>query len=269
MKGITSIIGMLVAFVSIFSGVIILGGDLGDFIDPASVILVIVPTVAAVMASFPMGVLAKIPSHFKAMLSQESSPSDYIDKIVGLAEKARKEGLLAFEKEQIDDALMAYALRMMVDGLDKFTVKFALEDCINGIKERHMEAISVYEKGAAYAPAFGMCATVIALVNMLMGLDFEDPNAINALGVNMATALITTLYGSVLANCFFLPIAGRLKLLHKKEIFCKTMVCNGLLSILNGDNPRVIKDYLVEQLSSNDGALFKEDEKRGSSSSDE
>jgi len=259
MKGITSIIGMVVAFVAIFSGVVILGGELNDFFDVPSVVLVIVPTVAALVASFPMSVLAKVPSHFKAMLGQEYNPNEYIDKIVSLAEKARKEGLLAFEKEQVDDQLMAYALRMMVDGLDKFSVKFALEDCINGVKERHLEAISIYEKGAALAPAFGMCATVIALVNMLMGLDFEDPNAINALGVNMATALITTLYGSVLANVFFLPIAGRLKLLHKKEIFCKTMVCNGLLSILNGDNPRVIKDYLVEQLSADDSQAFRDE----------
>jgi chemotaxis protein MotA len=250
---------MVVAFVAIFSGVIILGGDLNDFMDLPSVILVVVPTVASIVATFPMSVLSKVPSHFKVMLGQEYSPGEYIDKIVSLAEKARKEGLLAFEKEQVDDALMAYALRMMVDGLDKFSVKFALEDCINGIKERHVEAINVYERAAAYSPAFGMCATVIALVNMLMGLDFEDPNAINNLGVNMATALITTLYGSVLANVVFLPIAGRLKLLHKKEIFCKTMVCNGLLSILNGDNPRVIKDYLVEQLSAGDGLAFKDD----------
>jgi chemotaxis protein MotA len=259
MKGITSLIGILIAFAAVFSGIAILGGDFGDFLDPASVVLVVLPTSGSIVASFPMSVLSKVPAHFKVMLGQESNPNEYIDKIVSLAEKARKEGLLAFEKEQVDDALMAYALRMMVDGLDKFSVKFALEDCINGIKERHLEAISIYEKAAGYAPAFGMCATVIALVNMLMGLDFEDPAAINNLGVNMATALITTLYGSMVANIIFLPIASRLKLLHKKEVFCKTMVCNGLLSILNGDNPRVIKDYLVEQLSTDDGLQFKDD----------
>ena len=259
MKGITSIIGMVVAVASIFVGVLVLGGEIGDFLNLPSVILVVVPTIASIVAGFPMSTLAKIPGHFKVLLGQEYSPSEYIDKIVQLAEKARKEGLLAFEKEQVDDQLMAYALRMMVDGLDKFSVKFALEDCINGIKERHSEAVSIYDKAAAYAPAFGMCATVVSLVNMLMGLDFEDPTAINNLGVNMAAALITTLYGSMLANIFFLPISGRLKLLHKKEIFCKTMVCNGLLSILNGDNPRVIKDYLVEQLSTGDGLAFKDD----------
>jgi len=249
---------MIVCFAAIVVGIIILGGDVAYFLNLPSVMLVIIPTIGAVAATFPTSVLAKVPAHFKALLGQEYKPNEYIDKIVSLAEKARKEGLLAFEKEQVEDQLMQYALRMMVDGLDKFSVKFALEDCINGIKERHNEAVAVYDRAAAYAPAFGMCATVVSLVNMLMGLDFEDPNAINNLGINMSAALITTLYGSMLANIVFLPISGRLKLLHKKEIFCKTMVCNGLLSILNGDNPRVIKDYLVEQLSKGDGKLFKQ-----------
>jgi chemotaxis protein MotA len=248
---------MVVCFAAIVVGIIILGGDIMNFLNLPSVMLVVVPTIGAVFSTFPMSVLSKVPGHFKAMLGQEFKPNEYIDKIVSLAEKARKEGLLAFEKEQVEDPLMQYALRMMVDGLDKFSVKFALEDCINGIKERHAEAVAIYDKAASYAPAFGMCATVISLVNMLMGLDFENPDAINQLGFNMSAALITTLYGSMLANIVFLPIAGRLKLLHKKEVFCKTMVCNGLLSILNGDNPRVIKDYLVEQLSKGDGKLFK------------
>ena len=259
MKGITSVIGMVVAFAALFAGIIILGGQIDDFLNLPSVMLVIIPTIACVIAGFPMSVISKIPGHFKALLGQEYKPQEYIDKIVSLAEKARREGLLAFEKEQVEDPLMQYALRMMVDGLDKFSVKFALEDCINGIKERHAEAVSLYEKAAAFAPAFGMCATVISLVNMLMGLDFADPEAIGKLGGNMAAALITTLYGSAFANIIFIPIAGRLKLLHKKEIFCKTMVCNGLLSILNGDNPRVIKDYLIEQLNKKEASGFKQD----------
>ena len=258
MKGITSIIGMVVCFAAIVLGIVLLGGQMGDFLNLPSVALVLIPTIGAVLAGFPMSVLAKVPGHFKALLGQEYKPNEYIDKIVSLAEKARKEGLLAFEKEQVDDPLMQYALRMMVDGLDKFSVKFALEDCINGIKERHNEGVQIYEKAAAFAPAFGMCATVVSLVNMLMGLDFSDQEAVNKLGGNMAAALITTLYGSVFANVIFIPIASRLKVIHKKEMFCKTMICNGLLSILNGDNPRVIKDYLVEQLSRGDGLLFKQ-----------
>jgi chemotaxis protein MotA len=260
-KGIISITGMLVAFGAIILGILMLGGDISSILDAPSVVLVLLPTLAALIATYPLTVLKNVPKHFKVFMGQEYNPSEYIDIIVALAEKARKEGLLAFEQEQVDDQLMAYALRMMVDGLDKFSIKFALEDCINGIKERHTEAVSIYDKAAAYAPAFGMCATVVALVNMLLNLDFEDPEAINNLGRNMATALITTLYGSAFANIVFLPLSGRLKLLHKKEMFVKTMICNGLLSILNGDNPRVIKDYLVEQLSASDSIQFKEIER--------
>ena len=249
MKGITSIIGMVLCFACFVYGILSLGAQLTDILDAPSAVLVIVPTIACVLGSVPLSVLKNVPGHFKVLLGQEANPNDYVEQIVSLAEKARKEGLLAFEKETVEDPLMQYALRMMVDGLDKFSVKFALEDCINGIKDRHAEGLMVYEKAAAFAPAFGMVGTVIGLVNMLMGLDFDDPNAINALGANMGAALITTLYGSVFANVIFLPIAGRLKILHKKELFCKTMICNGLLSILNGDNPRVIRDYLVEQLS--------------------
>jgi len=251
-----SIIGMVVCFAAIVAGILILGGDIGDFLNLPSVMLVVVPTIGALMATCPMSLLGKVGAHFKVILGKEYKPYEYIEKIVELAEKARKDGLLVFEREQVDDPLMAYALRMMVDGLDKFEVKFALEDSLSAIKDRHTEALTIYDKAASFAPAFGMCATVISLVNMLMGLDFTDPEAINNLGGNMAAALITTLYGSMFANIIFIPLSGRLKILHRKEMFCKTMICNGLLAILNGDNPRVIKDYLVAQLNKGDGKLF-------------
>jgi chemotaxis protein MotA len=243
---------MIVGFAAIVAGILVLGGDIMNFLNLPSVILVIVPTFSSIISAVPLSTVKKMGAHIKAVMRPEPNPWDYVQQIVDLAQTARKEGLLAFEKVQVDDKLMMYALRMMVDGLDKFDVKFALEDSLNGMKERHAESLSIYDKGASYAPAFGMCATVVSLVNMLMGLDFSDPNAINNLGGNMAAALITTLYGSMFANIIFLPISSRLKALHKKELFCKTMICNGLLAILNGDNPRVINDYLVEQLSKAD-----------------
>jgi len=246
-------------------GVIALGGDLGNFLDVPSVVLVLVPTLGALVATFPLSLLGKIPSHFKVMLGKEYKPQDYIDKIVELAQKARRDGLLSFEREEVEDPTMQFALRMIADGRDKSFVEFALEDSMNAIKERHNEAFQIYDKAAAFAPAFGMCATVISLVNMLMGLDFDDPNAINALGGNMATALITTLYGSLFANVIFVPISGKLKLLHKKEMFCKTMIVSGLLSVQSGANPLFIKDYLVGQLNAADGKLFERSSGGGAS----
>lgn len=247
--GITSLVGMLVALGAIVYGIVILGGELGDFYSLPSIMLVVVPTIGAIVATYPLSILLKVPAHAKAILGKGYKPEDYVEKIVALAMKARSEGLLALENEKPDDPTMHYALRMIVDSMAATEVKNSLEDSLAGITARHNEAIALYEKAAAYAPAFGMCATVISLVNMLMGLNFEDPNAMTSLGINMATALITTFYGSVLANVVFLPIAARLKILHKRELLCKTMICNGLLAIQRGDNPNAIREYLLEQIS--------------------
>jgi len=247
---------MVIGFAAIVVGIVYLGGEMADFLNLPSVVLVVVPTFASLLATFPLSLLSKIPAHFKVILGKEYKPQDYIDKIVELAQKARRDGLLSFEREEVEDPTMQFALRMIADGRDRAFVEFALEDSMNGIKERHLEAVQIYDKAAAFAPAFGMCATVVSLVNMLMGLDFADPEAINKLGGNMAAALITTLYGSLLANIIFIPISGKLKVLHKKEMFCKMMICNGLLSVQSGANPLFIKDYLTGQLSDREAKRF-------------
>ncbi|MCL2162986.1 MAG: MotA/TolQ/ExbB proton channel family protein [Oscillospiraceae bacterium] len=256
MKGITSILGMVLCFVAIFGGIVILGGNLGDFLNIPSFLMVIIPTIGSMLASFPLQVLAKVPSHFKIIMGKEHNPKDYIEQIVLLAQKARREGLLALENEQVDDTIMQYALRMLVDGREEADIRASLDESLNGIKERHLEAVSVYEKAGAFAPAYGMCGTVVSLINMLMALDFSDPSAINKLGANMSAALITTLYGTMLANIIFLPLAGKLKVFHKKEMFCKTMICNGILALHSGVNPQNIRDYLVEQLDTEAKGLF-------------
>jgi len=144
---------------------------------------------------------------------------------------------------------MEYGVRLIVDGvLHEAEIKNSLEEILDSMAVRHNEAVAFYERGASYAPAFGMCATVVALVNMLTKMDFTDPDAVNALSTNMATAMITTLYGSVFANIIFLPIAGRLKLLHKREIFNKTLICTGILAIMQGKNVTFIREFLYEQL---------------------
>ena len=254
MKGITSILGMIISFVAIVVGIFILGGNMKDFANWPSVMLVVVPTIGSMMATYPMSMLLKIPSHIGLIIGKgDDDLGQLIDKIVDLARKARAGGLLSLENERIDDSIMQYGLRMIVDGVSDEEVKNSLEDSLEGLKSRHSAIIAMYERGAVYAPAFGMCATVISLIIMLMSLDFADPDAINKLGGNMSAALITTFYGSVIANIIFLPIAGRLKLLHKREVFCKTMICNGILAIQRGEAPKVIEDYLNEQLKKETG----------------
>jgi chemotaxis protein MotA len=239
---------MVVAFVAVFSGILMLGGNMGDFLDPASAMLVIVPTIAALFVTFPPAMMAKIPKHMGIVMRDSHRAENYIDRITDIAKKARREGLLSLENEQMDSPIAHYALRMIIDGVQEQEAREWLEDTLDSTKKRHEEVIEIYERGASYAPAFGMCATVIALINMLMGLDFSDAAGVNSLGMNMSAALITTFYGCLVANVFFLPVAARLKLLNKREIFCNTLICNGLLAVQRGSSANLIEDYMREQV---------------------
>ena len=251
MGGIIAIMGMVVSFSCIVLGIVILGGNPIKFVDPASIMLVVVPTFGSLVATYPLNLITKIPAHLKVAFGKPYTAEEHIERILDFSRISRKEGLLALENEQIEEHIMKYAVRLIVDGVSDERTKHALESHLDGITIRHNEVISVYEKAAAYAPAFGMCATVICLIIMLLGLDFTDPNAINNLGINMSAALITTFYGSVLANVIFLPVAARLRLYHKREILCKTIICNGILAILRGENTNLIGEYLYEQLDKN------------------
>jgi len=247
--GIIIIIGMLVCFGAIIIGIMILGGDVFYFANLPSVMLVVVPTFGALMTTVPLALIAKIPAHFKVLFRKEVSPEEHIEKLVELANKVRSGGILALEEEQLPEPTMQYGVRMIVDGVHEEEIRNALEESLESITTRHNEATAMYEKAASYAPAFGMCATVVSLVNMLMNLDFENQDAISGLGINKSAALITTLYGSMLANIIFIPLATRLKLLHKREIFYKSLICTGLLAIQRGSNPTFIYELLCEQLS--------------------
>ena len=246
--GILSIFGMLVCFGAIIVGVFALGGELMNFVSVSSVLLVVAPTIGALMTTVPIGLILKIPAHFKVILRKEKRPEAIIEKIVELANKVRSGGILALEEEVIDEPTMQYGVRMLVDSVNENEIKSALEESLDSITARHNETVLMYEKGANYAPAFGMCATVVSLVNMLSDLNFDDKTAVSRLGVNMSAALITTLYGSMVANIIFIPIASRLKILHKREMFNKSLICTGIMAIQHGNNPTFINELLCEQL---------------------
>lgn len=246
--------GMIISFAAIIYGIIILS-DVAmvlKFIDAPSAFMVVVPMIGSLLSTFPISVFARIPAHMKAMISKPYFPEAYIPKIVELATKVRSQGILSLEDEKIEEPTMNNIVRMMVDGMQEEEILRSVEENMVSLNERHMEAISFYEKAASYAPAYGMCGTVIGLVVMLMNLDFSDPNAINSLGGGMAAALITTFYGSVFANVIFAPMANRLKVIHKREMFCKNLICSGLLAIHRGNNPRSIYDFLSTQLNAKD-----------------
>lgn len=248
MGGITFIIGFVAAIGFIIYGIMAEAvSNIGNFMDVGSIIITIGGTFAAIVMSVPVSTLTQIPKHFKILFTGgKSNPVDYISKITELAQEARRKGLLALEDKanEYNDEFLKSSIMLIVDAIEPEKVKKILETELDFICDRHDASITLYEKGAGYAPGFGMLGTLIGLINMLKKLD--DTAQLTA---GMGVALITTFYGSFLANVLFSPIASRLRSIHEDEMLCKLIVIEGIVSIQAGENPRHIEDKLLTMLS--------------------
>jgi len=243
---IATIIGVVLAF-GLIVWSILLGGDLGGFVDIPSVAVVIGGTLGALLINFPLPkFLSMIALFKKTFLFSLEDPESVISKMVRYAERARREGMLALEEdsENETDDFLRKGLRLAVDGTDPQLLEKILETDVEQIENRHSEGAKILSAGGTFAPAFGMIGTLIGLVNMLSNL--EDPTQI---GAGMATALITTFYGAVLANALFLPLAGKLETRSKEEMVIKEMVIEGIMAIQSGDSPRIVEEKLKSFLS--------------------
>ncbi len=256
---ITYLVGLLIAIAVMILGM--MGGFppydpklLGNFIDGASVMITIGCTLAVVVASFPGSMLAAIPKHFMIMLlgTNKHDPLYYINEIVDLATKARKDGLLSLEEPaaQQEDPFFRQAIMLIVDANDPEHVRNILENDIECMSSRHDSAAAMYEKASAVAPAFGMVGTLVGLINMLKNMNMEAGGA-SSIGTDMGTALITTLYGCILAHMIFNPIASNLRTQDEKETLCKMIVVEGITGIQAGENPKFLKERLLTFLQQN------------------
>ncbi len=243
---IATIIGLVVAYAMICYGIIV-GGNPSGFIDPASASIVIGGTVGALLMNFPLPkVIGTMSIIKKTFLFVAAEPDAIIGKMVGYAERARREGMLALEEdsESEEDEFLRKGLRLAVDGTDPSLLEKILETDVDQLTARHTAGKKIMEAGGAFSPAFGMIGTLVGLVNMLASL--EDPSTI---GGSMAVALITTLYGAILANAFFLPLAGKLDTRSKEEQLGKAMIIDGIMAIQSGDSPRIVEEKLRSFLS--------------------
>jgi len=179
-------------------------------------------------------------------LHRSQSASKLIPVMGGLAKKARQEGILSFESQldQIEDTFLVKGLQMAIDGMEGRSIEEVMSTEILYIEERHSLGSEIFSTMGTFAPAIGMLGTIIGLVQMLMQM--EDPSQI---GAPMAVALLTTFYGTLLANLFFLPVAGKLKTRSKQEVLTKQMILEGVVSIQSGDNHRVVVQKLKAFLS--------------------
>ncbi len=243
---IATIIGIIGCAGAVVYGIV--SGDqgfaaLGNFWDFSSFLIVIVGCLMCMMTmSENIGdFVNKLKSFMLTIKISESNEGDVIHKIIDLANVARKEGLLQLEEaaEDIDDDFLKKGIMLIVDGTDQELVSSILETELDCIERRHNKICNFWDALAAMGPAWGKIGTLIGLINMLKLLD--DPSSI---GPNMAVALITTLYGSLIANWICIPVSTKLRAKNAKEIMNKEVICEGILSIQAGENPRVIEEKL-------------------------
>jgi len=233
----------LIGFVSaagIILSAMILGGGITPFIDVPSLLLVIGGTFGAVMMKFTLGqFLGAFKVAMKAFIFKMDKPEELIVTIVDLANEARKGGLLALEGKEVENPFMKQGIQMMVDGHDPQAVRDTLTNEMNLAVSRHESGQEIFKAVGDAAPAMGMIGTLVGLVLMLGNM--SDPKSI---GPAMAVALLTTLYGALLANVFAIPLAGKLALRSGEEHQIKSLVIDGLAGIQEGRNPRVIEELL-------------------------
>lgn len=245
------IIGFAAGWIFVFLS-ILLNADMQisgvlNFIDWPSVMVTLGGTVAATLVAFPLPDLVRGLKGFKnALRPKRVDPIIAIKNIIDLANLARKEGILALEdaSSNMDDDFLQKGIMLVVDGTDPELVRNILETEINFVEERHNKVTEVWEFIGSMGPSWGMIGTLIGLVMMLQNM--SDPSTI---GPSMAVAIITTFYGSILANFIANPIANKLKVFSGQEQLVKEILIEGILSIAAGENPRIIEEKLKVFLS--------------------
>ncbi|MGD9172696.1 MAG: motility protein A [Desulfobacterales bacterium] len=238
---ITTLIGIVVAFGLVIIS-ILMGGDGSWFVNYPSLMIVMGGTMGATLLAYPlsevMGVIKVVKNVF---LHRSQMPSEFIPLMSGFAKKARQEGILSFESQlkDIKDPFLARGIQMAIDGMESSSIEEVMSIEIQYLEERHRLGSDIFTTMGTFAPAVGMLGTIIGLVQMLMQM--EDPSQI---GAPMAVALLTTFYGTMLANLLFLPVSNKLKTRSKQEVLVKQMILEGIISIQSGDNHRVVEQKL-------------------------
>ena len=237
-----SVGGMILGLVLVTWGILSGGSAIGDFIDTGSIVIVIGGGFAGTMVAFPLSTTTGFGKVFsKAIKPNDFKTNEIIGKVIDLANVARREGLLALEEavNDIQDEFLQKGVMLIVDGTDPELVKNILETELSSLQDRHASGKGYFDTLGSLMPAFGMIGTLIGLVAMLKNL--SDPSSI---GPAMAVALLTTFYGSLFANLFWIPLGAKLGVNSAEEQLIRQVMIEGLLSIQAGENPRIIEEKL-------------------------
>ncbi|MCG1027762.1 flagellar motor protein MotP [Virgibacillus halodenitrificans] len=237
-------IGITLGFIMIMLAIMSKGGTAGAslFLDISSIFIVIGGLIASMLINFKMEQIKltnKIIS--EAFHKNDLKLPELISLFIRLSERARREGLLALENEleEVEDPFIRKGILLAVDGIEPEVIKDIMNAEITAMEDRHYRGRTLVEKAGEYAPAWGMIGTLVGLVLMLNNL--QDPTA---LGPSMAVALLTTLYGTVLANLVFVPMASKLETKTEEEVFIKQIIIEGVIGVQSGQNPRILEEKL-------------------------
>lgn len=250
---IASLAGLVLSLIMMLIGIYTNAGLenlVKEYADPASAIITFGGSFAATLTSHSLpDYISGLKSFALIFKAPAINTTEMIRKIIDLSNVARKEGLLSLEEaaSDMDDAFLKKGILLMVDGTDPELVRAIMETELVSIEGRHKKCIGFWDTLGSMGPAWGMIGTLIGLVDMLYHMD-----NVATLGPTMAVALITTFYGSVLANMICIPTSNKLKADNEAEMMLKEVMIEGLLSIQAGENPRVIEEKLKSFLSPND-----------------
>lgn len=239
---IATILGFIIGPSLVLFGIFYGGGTLRMFTDVPSILIVGGGSVASLLLAFPLREVFNLHRVFKiGIFAKPRDPKALIKELVQYAEIARRDGILSLENSvrDIKDPFLVTGIQMAVDGTDPELIQQIMENELDAIDARHANGKALLENVGKFAPAFGMIGTLIGLVQMLANMD--DPGSI---GAGMAVALLTTLYGSLVANLLALPMSEKLTKRHNEEMLIKNIILQGVMAIQSGDNPRVVEQKL-------------------------
>ncbi|MEB1807281.1 MAG: flagellar motor stator protein MotA [Bacillaceae bacterium] len=239
----TSIIGIILGVAAILLGLIFKGTSLLVLLNPAALFIIFFGTAATILIGFPGNEVKRIPKLFKVLFQDQKNPNvnELIRTFVDLSSFARKEGLLALEKqvETIEDPFLKQGMKMAVDGMEADYIRDTMEEELTAMEERHLAGAAIFTQAGTYAPTLGVLGAVLGLIAALGNL-----NDIDALGYAIAAAFVATLFGIFTGYVLWHPFANKLKRKSKQEIMIKSMMIEGVLSIQSGVAPRAIEEKL-------------------------
>lgn len=239
---IASIGGIVVAILGILAGMMIEGGNIGQITQPTAALIVIGGTMGAVMLQFPLKTfLAALKQMMKIFISSGADSEAVLKQLVQFANKARKSGIVSLDQDlgSIEDPFFRQALMLAIDGTEPNEVRKIMQMELDNKSEMEEKIPQVFEAAGGYSPTVGIIGAVLGLIQVMQHLD-----NISEVGRGIAVAFVATIYGVALANLVFLPAAGKLKIRHREEQMAKEMILEGVISILEGMNPRMMETKL-------------------------